>query len=78
MAEIRSVKVYQDGVFIGEEDYYEVSDEELHQEALAAEFNDKTHQGLLDYNDWDSLKPAKKDTVLKNLLGFILYKEGML
>jgi hypothetical protein len=57
---------------------YEVTDEQLHQEALDAEFNDKSHQGLLAYNNWPNLTPTQKDTVLKNLLGFVLYREGML
>lgn len=54
------------------------ADEQLHQEALAAEFNDKMHKALLAYNNWDSLTLPQKDTVLKNIVGYLLYQAGLL
>lgn len=78
MPETRHVDEYDNQGNIIHRIPYEVSDKELHQEQLDAEFNDKLHQGLSAYNNWDSLNPPQKDIVLRNILGFILYKEGML
>lgn len=78
MPEVRYKLTYDDKGNLIETTPYEVSDEELHQEALDAEFNDKVHQGLIAYNSWDSLTKAQRDVALKNMLGFLLYKEGLL
>ena len=52
--------------------------EEIHQQELDQEANDKSHAGLTAFNNWSSLTSNQKDAVLKNVLWHILYKEGLL
>lgn len=42
------------------------------------EFNEKHVQALEALKHWTALTPAQKDTILKNILEFILFKEGYL
>lgn len=78
MPEIRCVKVYKDGVLTGEEDCIEVSDEQLYQEALETDFNAAHEQAILAYKNWNNLTLAQKDTILKNLVKWALWKDGWL
>ena len=56
----------------------EISDEELYQEQLAQEFNDIHIQAILALNNWSSLTTRQKDTILKNLVKWALWKDGWL
>ena len=56
----------------------EIPDEELYQEQLAAEFNDVHDKAILAYKNWGSLTLAQKDTILKNLVKWALWKDGWL
>lgn len=66
--EQRPINVYKDGMFVGVDGYIEVSDEQLYEEQLAKEMNDKHEQAILALKNWDSLTLAQKDIILKNLL----------
>jgi len=78
MPETRYIDLYDpDGNLIGQEPY-EVSDEELRQEQLLAASNDRLHAALLAVAHWPSLSLAQKDTIVKNLVLYVLWKEGML
>lgn len=57
---------------------YEVSDEQLYQEQLAQEFNDIHEKAILALKNWDSLTAAQQKTILKNVVKYILWKEGYL
>ena len=57
---------------------YEVSNEELYQEQLNAEFNDIHEKAILALKNWGSLSLAQKDTILKNLTKWALWKDGWL
>lgn len=77
MTETRCTKVYKDGVFVGEEDCREVSDEELQIEQVEAECKEANDQALNAYLNYDSLTKAQKEKVLKGLLGdFISRNRG--
>lgn len=78
MPETRYVKVHDGEGNVVAEEPYEVSDEELHEEALVHQFNDAHVQGLQAYNNWGSLTTAQRNIILKNLLGYVLWKEGWL
>lgn len=52
--------------------------DELYQEALRAEFNDIHELAVLALANWDSLNLSQKDTILKHLLKWVLWKEGWL
>lgn len=54
------------------------TDEELYQQELIEEFNDIHFQALQALKNWSSLTLPQKDTVLKNLLKWALWKEGFL
>lgn len=69
--------VYQDGELI-ESLSTEVSDEQLYQESLTQEFNDIHVAAINAYKNWGSLTMAQKDTILKNLVKFELWKENWL
>lgn len=79
MPEIRYIDIYEQGTgqLIGHEPY-EVSDEELHQEALKQQLNDKHTLALQALQHWDLLTPSQKDVILKNLVWYALCKEGYL
>ena len=77
MPETRYTELYQDGVLVGKEPY-EVSDEQLYQEQLAAEFNAAHEQAILAYKNWGSLTLAQKDAILKGLVKWALWKDGWL
>ena len=53
---------------------YEVSDEQLYQEQLAEDFNNVHTQAILALKKWSSLTLAQKDTILKNLVKWALWK----
>ena len=55
---------------------YEVSDGELYQEQLEAESNDVHEKAILALKNWGSLTLAQKDTILKNLIKWALWKDG--
>lgn len=55
-----------------------ISDEQLYQEQLAAEFNDAHEQAILALKNWSSLTVAQKDAILKNLVKWALWKDGWL
>jgi hypothetical protein len=57
---------------------YQVSDEQLYQEQLEHEFNEVHTAAIAAYKNWDSLTLAQKDTILKNLVKYALWKEGRL
>ena len=77
MSETRYVKVYEDGVLVAEEPY-EVSDEQVYEEQLAHEFNEVHETAILALKNWDSLTLAQKDTILKHLIKWALWKDGWL
>ena len=77
MPETRYVDEYTDGV-LSNRIPYEVSDEELYQESLAQEFNDVHEQAILALKHWDSLTISQKDTILRNLLKWALWKDERL
>jgi len=54
------------------------TDEELYQRQLEAEMNDVHQRAILAYKNWGSLTLAQKDTILKNLLKWALWKDGRL
>lgn len=56
----------------------ELSDEQLYQEQLAQEFNDVHDIAILALKNWGSLTLAQKDTILKNLLKWVLWKDERL
>lgn len=56
----------------------EWADEQAYQEQLEEEFNSIHEQAILALKNWDSLTLAQKDTILKNLLKWALYREGRL
>ena len=56
----------------------EISDEQLYQEQLAEEFNNVHTQAILALKNWGSLTLAQKDTILKNLVKWTLWKDGWL
>ena len=79
MSEIRVVQHIEDGKgHIIEEITAVISDEQLYQEQLTLEFNDVHTQAILALKNWNSLTPAQKDTILKNLVKWALWKEGWL
>ena len=57
---------------------YEVSDEQLYQEQLDKEFNDAHKSAILALKNWSRLTLAQKDTILKNLIKWVLWKDGSL
>lgn len=78
MPETRYIEVYDsDGNLVAREPY-EISDAELTQEILDAHFNDIHTAALSLYADWDTVTLQQKDRILRELLGFILWKEGWL
>jgi len=77
MPETRYIREYTDGE-LSSEVPYEVSDEQLRKEELDHQFNEVHVAGLLAYNNWGSVTSAQKDTVLKNILGWALWKDGWL
>lgn len=58
--------------------YIKISDEELYQEQLATEMNDVHEKAILALKHWGSLTLAQKDTILKNLLKWTLWKDDWL
>ena len=52
--------------------------EQLYQEQLATEFNEVHEQAILAYKNWGSLTLTQKDTILKNLVKWALWKDGWL
>lgn len=52
--------------------------EELYQEQLASEFNEIHERALLAYKNWSSLTLVQKDAILKNLVKWVLWKDGWL
>ncbi|MBA7693753.1 hypothetical protein ES703_102342 [subsurface metagenome] len=54
------------------------TEDELYQEQLRAEFNDVHELAVLALANWDSLNLSQKDTILKHLLKWVLWKEGWL
>ena len=78
MTEFRGVQVYKDGIYIGEEDVLEVPDEELYQEQLAEEMNSAHEQAISALKNWGNLTLAQKDTILKSLVKWALWKDGWL
>jgi len=77
MPETRYIEEYENGELINRIPY-EVSDEELYQEQLAEEFNAVHEQAILALKNWGSLTLAQKDTILKNLIKWALWKDGWL
>lgn len=73
----RYVDEFTDGVLVNRVPY-EVSDEELYQEALAQEFNDVHEVAIQALQNWGSLTMAQKDTVLKHLVKWALWKDDRL
>ena len=58
---------------------YEVSDEELAAERNRAEItNEIIIKGFQAYNNWGALTSAQKDNILKQLLWYVLVREGKL
>ena len=78
MPETRYVDVYDSQGNLIAQEPYEVSDEQLHDEQLTAQSNDRLHQALLALEHWATLTPAQKDLILKNLVLYVLWKEGLL
>lgn len=56
----------------------EVSDEQLYQEYLPKEFNEVHEKAILALKNWASLTAAQKDTLLKGLVKWALWKDGWL
>lgn len=52
--------------------------EELYQEQLAVDMNEIHDTAILAYKNWDSLTLAQKDTILKGLVKWALWKDGRL
>ena len=52
--------------------------EQIYQEQLAAEMNNIHEQTILAYKNWGSLTKDQKDTILKNLVKWALWKDGWL
>lgn len=79
MPEIREVEtVYDRQGNVVETVMGEISDEQLHQEALAQEFNDGHIAALAAVNNWSQVTTKQKDTLLKQLVRYALWKEGYL
>ncbi len=79
MPETRYVRVYEQGTgILLKEEPYEVSDEQLYLEQLADEFNNVHTQAILALKNWGSLTLAQKDTILKGLVKWALWKDGWL
>lgn len=78
MGEIRYVDVYDNEGNVIAQEPYEVSDEELYQEQLAGEMNDVHSQAISALKNWYSLSSAQKDTILKSLVKWALWKDGWL
>lgn len=55
-----------------------LSPEEGYSRQLAETFNAMHAQAIQAYKNWDSLSLAQKDTILKNLLLWVLWKDGRL
>lgn len=65
------------GNFLGYENVYEVSDEELLIEQIETETEEANDQALWAYTNFDSLNDAQRKKVLKGLLGdFISRNRG--
>lgn len=74
--ETRYREVYEDGELV-ESIPYEVSDEEIEIEAIEAETQEANDQALAAYQNFSGLTRAKKDAILKGLLGeFISRNRG--
>lgn len=78
MPETRYIEHYDTEGNLIEKEPFEVSDEELYQEQLQAEFNDIHSQAILALKNWDTLTLAQKDVILKNLLRWALWKDERL
>lgn len=52
--------------------------ETLYQRQLALEMNSAHEQAIAAYKNWGSLTLAQKDTILKNLVKWALWKDGWL
>jgi len=74
----RGAAVYTNGEFMGYEDIVTLTEEELYQEQLEAEFNDVHDKAINALNNWGSLTSKQKDTILKNLVKWALWKGGWL
>lgn len=78
MPQTRYIDVYDSqGKLIAQEPYT-VPDSDLVQEALRQHFNDIHVTALAWYTDWDSVTLQQKDRIIKELLGYVLWKEGWL
>lgn len=78
MPETRYTCTYNEQGNLIEKTPYQVSDEQIYQEQLAAEFNFVHEQAILAYKNWNSLTLAQKDAILKNLMKWALWKDGWL
>lgn len=78
MSETRYIKEYDRQGNVINQIPYEVSDEELYQEELETQFNEVHETAILALKNWDTLTLAQKDTILKNLLKWALWKDGRL
>lgn len=78
MPKTRYIDVYDNQGNLIAQEPYEVSDAELVQEALNRHFNDIHVTALAFYADWDSVTLQQKDRIVRELLGYVLWKEGYL
>ena len=78
MKEIRYVKVYDGKGNLISEEPYEVSDDELHQEELVKQSNDDYVALLEALQNWNKLTAANRNEVLRKVLWYVLYREGLL
>lgn len=56
----------------------EWADEQVYQQQLAVDMNEIHDTAILAYKNWDSLTPAQKDTILKNVIKWALWKDRRL
>lgn len=57
---------------------YEVTDGQLYQEQLGAEFNDAHNAAINALKNWGSLTLAQKDALLRGLVKWALWKDDWL
>ena len=76
MPKTRYIEDYNKDGTLKEKIPYEVSDEQLYQEQLDKEFNDAHKRAILALKNWSRLTLAQKDTILKNLIKWALWKDG--
>jgi len=78
MPELRPINVYDHGVLVGVDGYEQVSDEQLRQEEINRQMNDAHTAARAALANWANLTLAQKDSILKNLVRWALWKDGFL